>query len=342
MIEWIGAQFINTITPYTGDVVAYLMQFLSPLALTLLTIGFATRGFATLRGATSEPFAELMWEGFCKLLIVAMATNAVLYREWVINTQNTLTLQVAQQFAPEGSPMRIAANTWAVLNAFNDRASELTAATFTEGVFSLQILVASIALVVFSLGNALLIAAGMVVCAITGAFNAFLLGIGPLFILFLLLGQIGRQWFVNWLGTLLGMAVLTWIMFFLLGFSLSLTEQVVATIVPHLGQINILTQSLIYLSMCLCWVVMLWVAPSFANGLTGGAGAQMGTQLLTQLLMVMRMGKGGNPPQSAGGSNTAGRSHGWGYRAGSAVGRMTGAAHAFQALAARGRSRPGP
>jgi type IV secretion system protein VirB6 len=340
MINWIGMQFMTTINGYAAGVVAYMMAWLTPLALTCLTIGFALRGYATLRGATSEPLPEIAWEGFCKLLIVAFATNAAIYHEWIIDVQNGLTLQVAQQFAPPGSPMRTAANPWAMIEAFNDRASELTAMTVTEGVFSSQFWVALLAVLFFSCGNALMIVAAMLVCAVTGSFNAFLLGVGPLFIMFLLVGQVGRQWFVNWLGTLLGMAVLTWLVFLILGFSMSLTEKVVDTIVPHLGDVNVLTQSVVYMAMCFTWAVMLWVAPSFVNGLTGGGAAQMGTQLLTQVMMAMRMGggSGGSGTPAAGGNSAAG-GRGWAHRAGQAVGAMSGAAPAFQALAARGRAR---
>jgi type IV secretion system protein VirB6 len=341
MIAWIGREFAATIEPYVGDVVAYLMLWLSPLALVSLTIGFTIRGFATLKGATSENFGELLWEGFFKLLIVALATNAAIYHEWVIAVQRSLTLEVARNFAPPGSAVRAAASTWEVLQAFNDRASDLTAITVKDGIFSSQFWVAWMATLFFSCGNALLLIAGMLVCAVTGGLNSFLLGIGPLFIFFLLVGQIGRQWFVNWLGTLLGMALLTWMVFYILGFSISLTERVVAVIVPKLGDINILTQSIIYLAMCAVWALMLWIAPSFCNGLTGGGAAQMGTQLVTQLMMAFRMGKSPQQPTNpgAGGGNTAGRSHGWGYRAGQMVGNLTGSAHAFQALAKRGRRR---
>jgi type IV secretion system protein VirB6 len=335
-------QFMQTINGYAGGVVAYMMAWLAPLALALLTIGFTLRGYATLRGATTEPLPEIAWEGFCKLLIVAFATNAAIYHEWVIDVQSGLTLQVAQQFAPPGSPMRTAANVWALIDAFNDRASELTALAVTDGIFNSQFWVSLLAVLFFSCGNALMIIAAMLVCAVTGSFNAFLLGIGPIFVMFLLLGQIGRQWFVNWLGTLLGMVVLTWLVFFILGFSLSLTEKVVDTIVPHLGDINVLTQSIVYLAMCATWTVMLWVAPSFVNGLTGGGAAQMGMQLLTQVMMAVRMGGksgAGSGTPSAGGGNNATGSRGWGYRAGAAVGAMTGAAPAFQALARRGRAR---
>lgn len=341
MIAWLGQQFSATVEPYTGDVVAYLMQWLSPLALVALTIGFTIRGLATLKGSTSEPFGELLWEGFFKLLIVALATNAAIYREWVIELQRTLTLEVARNFAPPGSAVRAAASTWEVLQAFNDRASDLTVITVTGGVFSTQFWVAWLATLFFSCGNALLLIAGMLVCAVTGGLNSFLLGIGPLFLFFLLLGQLGRQWFVNWLGTLLGMALLTWLVFFILGFSISLTEKVVAVIVPRLGDINILTQSIIYAAMCAVWALMLWIAPSFCNGLTGGGAAQMGTQLVMQMMTALRMGKSPNPPPNpgAGGGNTADRSHGWGYRAGAMVGSLTGSSHAFQALARRGRTR---
>lgn len=340
MIAWLGQQFSATVEPYTGDTVAYLMQYLSPLALAALTIGFFFRGVATLRGSTSEPLWDLMWEGFWKLLIVALATNAAVYHYWIMDVQRALTLEVARQFAPPGSAVRAAGSTWEVLQAFNDRASDLTALTVTKGILSTQFWVAWTATLFFSIGNALMLVAGMFVCAVTGGLNSFLLGIGPLFIMFLLIGQLGRQWFVNWLGTLLGMALLTWLVFYILGFSIALTEKVVGVIVPKLGDINILTQSIIYFAMCAVWALMLWIAPSFANGLTGGSAAQMGAQLLTQLMMVMRMGKSSSPPNpNAGGGNTAGRSHGWGYRAGSAIGNLTGTAHAFQALAARGRAR---
>lgn len=342
MISWLGMQFMTTISGYAGGVVAYVMQFLAPIALALLTAWISLYGYGTLRGAVSDPLPEFAWSFFCKLLIVLFATNAAIYHGWVIDVQRSLSLDVAKQFAPAGSPLRNAVNIWGFIETFNDRASELTAMIAVDGVFSTTFLPSLISLLFFSVGNAALIAASMLVAMVTDGFNAFLLGIGPIFILFLLF-DVSRQWFVNWLGSLLGMTVLTWLMFFLLGFSLSLTEKVVATMVPNLGNVNVLTQAIIYAAMCGVWCVMLWVAPSFVNGLTGGAALSMGGQMLTQVLMLMRGGKKGgntnNNDNGNGGGNSASRSPGFAYRAGAALGGMTGVKWAFQSLAERGRTR---
>lgn len=338
MFIWIGQQFDTTIFAYVGAVVARLFAYLVPVALAWLTIRVALYGYKVLTGKVCEPVMEFAENIIVASVIVAFATVGGVYHGYVIDVYNAMVLDVVKVFVPAGSELHDAHNVWAAIERFNERSGALTAAIVTEGIFSLQVVVAAIALLIFSFGTVFFLLACMLVTVMTKGFGTFILAIGPIFILFLMF-ETTRQWFVNWLGTLFGLAVLTWLVFFLMGFSLALQIKLVEAISANIGQFNVLTQAMTYLVLCLVFAVMLWSAPSFVHGLTGGGAAQMGVQMASQIYYWLRKGGKSSQPSSnpGAGSNTMNRSHGWGYRAGAAVGNVTGIAHAFQRLAARGR-----
>ncbi|WP_029001875.1 type IV secretion system protein [Azohydromonas australica] len=336
MFVWIGQEFDTTLFTYVGAVVARLFAYLVPVAIAWLTIRVLLYGYKVLTGKVCEPVMEFSENIITASVIVAFATVGGVYHEFVIDVYNALVLDVVKVFAPAGSELADTYNVWAAIQKFNDRAGDLTLQILTEGVFSLQVIVSMVAVLFFSFGNIFFLLAAMLIVVMTKGFGSFILAIGPIFIMFLLFEQT-RQWFVNWVGTLFGLAVLTWLAFFLLGFSLTMQMKMVDTIMSNVGQINVLTQSISYLVLCLVFAVLLWSAPGFVHGLTGGAAAQMGVQMASQIYHLMRKGRGGSPSSPAPGGNSMGKNHGWAYRAGSAVGRTTGVQWAFQRLAAAGR-----
>lgn len=337
MFTWIGTQFDTTLFAYVGGVVARLFAYLVPIALAWLTIRVALYGYKVLTGKVCEPVLEFAESIITASVIVAFATVGGVYHEFVIDVYNALVLDVVKVFAPAGSELSNAHNVWAAIDRYNDKAAQLLVTTVSEGLFSLQFFVSLLAVLIFAAGNVFFLLAVMLVVVMTKGFGTFILAIGPIFILFLMFDST-RQWFVNWLGTLFGLAVLTWLVFFLMGFSMALQLRLVDTIVANIGQINVLTQAVSYVVLCLVFAVMLWSAPAFVHGLTGGAAAQMGVQMASQIYHMLRKGRGAKSAEPApGGSNSMGRSHGLAYRAGATMGRLTGVAHAFQRLAARGR-----
>ncbi|WP_029002317.1 type IV secretion system protein [Azohydromonas australica] len=337
MFIWIGQQFDTTLFAYVGTVVARLFSYLVPVALAWLTIRVALYGYKVLTGKVCEPVMEFAENIIVASVIVAFATVGGVYHGYVIDVYNAMVLDVVKIFVPAGSELQDAHNVWATIERFNERSGALTAAIVTDGIFSLQVVVAAIALVIFSFGTVFFLLACMLVTVMTKGFGTFILAIGPIFMLFLMF-ETTRQWFVNWLGTLFGLAVLSWLVFFLMGFSLALQLKLVEAISANIGQFNVLTQAMTYLVLCLVFAVMLWSAPSFVHGLTGGGAAQMGVQMASQIYYWLRKGKASSPSSNpSAGGNSMNRSHGWAYRAGAAVGNVTGVAHAFQRLAARGR-----
>jgi type IV secretion system protein VirB6 len=223
-----------------------------------------------------------------------------------------------------------------LIQEFNDKAGTMVS-TVLQGNFMTTIFwISLLAVVFFAIGNVLFLLAAMLVVLVTKGFGSFLIAIGPIFILFLLF-ESTRQWFVNWLGSMFGLIVLAWLSFFLLGFSLVMQDKILAAITMNLGSVNVLTQSLVYVVLCGVFAVVLWSAPAFVHGLTGGAAAQMGVQMASQIYQYLRPAKQPPKPNPSAGGNTASR--GFAYRAGSAVGNLTGVQWGFQRLAAVGRGR---
>ena len=149
----------------------------------------------------------------------------------------------------------------------------------------------------------------------------FVLAVGPAFILCLLFRPTS-QFFFSWLGLLLNTIVFVWLVFFVLGFSLFMSDKIVTAALSNIGTLNVIGESLKYLVICVVLALILYQAPNFAAGLTGGSPAQMGAHMVSQTTMAFRSMRGaGYPPGTTPAvENSIHRGTGLAYRAGAAVG----------------------
>jgi type IV secretion system protein VirB6 len=331
----IGSQIDTTLFAFIGQVVNKVIAYIGPIALGLVTVWVLHTAIQFMLGKSSDPILEFVWKAATLYLIIGAATVGSFYHEWVIDTHNALTTNVVTMFAPPDTALANINSIWNALDVFNKAASDLAIKVVMDSVFKqFNSDLAIVCAVLFSIGNVIFLFFALCVVFFTKAISSFLLGVGPIFILTLLF-QSTRQYFFNWLGALLGSAVLTWVVFFILGFTLNLNTTMVDAISANLGELNVFSQVAVFLALCLAFGLFLWQSPSFASGLTGGTPMQLGAAAVMQVLNSLRMGR--TSPALAGGTNTGGGTvqPNRAYNAGHAVGNAmsSGAQWAYQRIA---------
>jgi type IV secretion system protein VirB6 len=333
----VGRQIDTTLFAFIGQVVSKIIGYLGPIALGLITIWVLHTAIQFMLGKSSDPILEFAWKASTLYLIVGGATVGGFYHEWIIDTHNALTTNVVTMFAAPGAKLKNINSIWNALDVFNQAASDLAAKVAIDGVVkNFRPDLAIVCAVLFAIGNVIFLFFALCVVFFTKAISSFLLGVGPIFILTLMF-QSTRQYFFNWLGALLGSAVLTWVVFFILGFTLSLNTMMVEAISTNLGALNVLTQVAVFLAFCLAFGLFLWQSPSFASGLTGGTPMQMGAAAAMQIYNMLRKGHTPNSNKDdaskTGGGNVQPNRP---YNAGHALGSMLGTQWAYQRIAAAG------
>ncbi len=287
MFAWVGAQFDAVLSTYVLGVVSALMAAIAPIALTTMTLWVALYGWAVLRNEVPETVPTFLWKVFKIGLVLAFALQAGFYISNVADTANALATGVATTFLPASvDPMTIS-SPYALLDAFNDKASQLVLDLLKDaGITRLDLLLAA---VVCSVGNVLFLCIGLFVVTLSKLFLTFVIAIGPLFI-FCLAWRPTARFFDSWLSMLLNAVVLTWFAFFALGLSVYMGQAMVRVIQDNGGfqgpTFNVVGESLRYCVVMILMGIICFQAPSLASALTGGAAIQQGVQMVQNAMMV--------------------------------------------------------
>ena len=335
LISMVGVEVDGVLNNYVAANVSTLMGWLLPMTITAGTLWFFMFGLAVKRGDASEPVPVFLWKMAKNMLIVGLATTGTVYQDFVINSYNSATLGLVQLFQITGSGMASITNVWDALDAFNTEASKLVGGVWSELTFGKDMLGGIVAIFFFALGNAAFILAAFVVVLVTTMLSKFLLVVGPIFIL-LGMFESTRRFTHNWLGALFGLVMVTAVAFFCLGLSLFLNTKIVSAADAGVGSIDLLGESIVYCGIVAGLGMVLWQSPGFASGLTGGAPTQMGVAMVTQVMTMLRSGRGNTPPKEPP-LNSVNRGPSRAYQAGDALGRATGFQHLYQRIAASRR-----
>lgn len=287
MFTWVGAQFDSVLNTYVIGVVSALMTAIAPIALTSMTLWIALYGWAVLRNEVSESLPAFMWKVFKIGLVLAFALQSGFYISNVADTANALAAGVATTFLPASANPALVNSPYDLLDAFNDKASQLVLDLLKDaGITRLDLLFAAI---VTSFGNVVFLCLALFVVALAKVFLTFTIGVGPLFIL-CLAWRPTAKFFDSWLSMLLNSVVLAWFAFFALGLSASMGEFIVKAIQDQGGfqgpTFNVVAESLKYCIVMILMAIICFQAPSLASALTGGAAIQQGVQMVQNFLMV--------------------------------------------------------
>lgn len=347
MFAWIGSQFENILSTYVFDVISALIEGIAPIALAGMTIWVALYGWAVTRNQATESVPEFAWKLFKMAFVVTFALQAGVYIDNVAEVADALALGVATTFLPSSADPMAITSPYALIDAFNDRANQLVLDLLKEAsIMRMDLLFAT---VVTSFGNVLFLCVAMFIVTLAKVFMAFVIAIGPIFILCLAWRPTAR-FFDSWLSMVLSTVVMTWFSFFALGVSVHLGDTILQTIQDQGGflgpNLNVVAESLQYCVVMILMAVLCFQAPTLAAALTGGAVVQQGVQMIQSAMMVAGLrsaasgrgasgGAGGTIRSGAGAAYTAGHAAGTVVRGGRNVARMA----AYQLAALRGRER---
>jgi type IV secretion system protein VirB6 len=335
MFAWVGSQFDAVLSTYVLGVVSALMTGIAPIALTAMTIWVALYGWAVLRNEVSETVPTFVWKVFKIGLVLAFALQSGIYISNVADTANALAMGVANTFLPAAADPTTISSPYALLDRFNDSASQLVLDLLKDaGIMRLDLLFAA---VVCSIGNVVFLCIALFVVTLAKLFLTFVIAVGPLFVLCLAWRPTAR-FFDSWLSMVLNAVVLTWFAFFALGISAFMGDAIVQTVQVNGGfqgsTFNVVGESLKYCVVMILMAIICFQAPSLASALTGGAAIQQGIQMFQNAMMVSGLRSSSLSASAASGAGGVIRSGtGLPHTAGAAVG--TTGRHA-SAMARRG------
>ena len=334
MFAWLGSQFDAVLNSYVVSVVSSLMAGIAPIALTTMSLWIALYGWAVLRNEVAETIPAFLWRTFKIGLVLAIALQSGFYISTVSDSANALATGVASTFLPAVANPRVITTPYAILDAFNDKASQLVLDLLKEaGITRLDLVFAA---VVTAFGNVVFLCIALFVVTLAKVFLTFAISVGPVFILCLAWRPTAR-FFDSWLSMVLNAIVLTWFAFFALGLSAHVGDALTQTIQDQGGFLgptfNVVGESLKYCVVMILMAIICFQAPSLASALTGGTAIQQGVQMVQNAIRVSSMrslsrGRGAGAAGAAGGVARAGV--GLPY----AAGQVTGAATAASGRAA--------
>ncbi|MCX2865366.1 type IV secretion system protein [Paucibacter sp. PLA-PC-4] len=337
MFAWLGSQLDSVLNTYVVGVIATLMSAITPLVLTVMTLWVLLFGWAVLRGEASDTVPIFVWKVVKIGLVLAFALQSGIYISHVVEVANALATGVAVTFLPAPANPAAVASPYALLDEFNDKASQLVLDLMKEaGITRLDLVFAA---VVTAFGNVIFLCLALFVVTLAKAFLSFTLAIGPMFILCLAWRPTAR-FFDSWLSALLNSVVLAWFAFFALGLSAYIGDAIVLAIQSQGGflgpQLNVVAESLKYCIVMILMAIVCFQAPGLASALTGGAAVQQGVQMIQNVMMVSRLGA------TSGRSRAAASTQGGIVRAGTGMPYALGRAAGSAAYASTGGSPPSP
>jgi type IV secretion system protein VirB6 len=347
MFNTLGGWFATFFAGYVAGVVQTLSMALIPVALGCVTIYVANYGYAVIRGEVPQPLETFVWKAMKIAFILAFALGAGVYMRFVFNTADAMQDGMSAIFLRGGEYNGSAPGTvFASLDEANNRANDLEKKLWVgAGIWRVDLILAS---VVFNFGNAAFLIVGAAVALLSKLVLAFGLSIGPIAILCLLFKPTAR-FFESWLSLILSAVVLSWFVFFGLGVSLYVVDQLLEVITLSSAfttggvagvAANAIAAAWTYLMVMVLLAVLLYQMPQLAAQLTGGASVQMGQQMVLNTLIAIRamggMRGGGGPGGSQSGGGTMRQLPGP-QRTGGTVRNVQGPVQpAYQRVASRG------
>ena len=287
MFTWVGSKFSDVLNTYVLGVVSAVMAGIAPIALTAMTLWVALYGWAVLRNEVPETVPTFLWKVFKIGLVLAFALQSGVYIAGVSDTANALATGVATTFLPAAADPTTISSPYALLDAFNDKASQLVLDLMRDaGITRLDLLLAA---VVCAVGNVIFLCIALFVVTLAKLFLTFVIAVGPIFVLALAWRPTAR-FFDSWLSMVLNAVVLTWFAFFALGLSVYMGQAMVQAAQDHGGfsgpTFNAVGESLRYCVVMVLMGIICFQAPSLAAALTGGAPVQQGIQMVQNTMMV--------------------------------------------------------
>ena len=313
MFAQLGIWLTAFLTGYVSNTVATLAAALTPIALIWLTVYIANYGYAVTRGEASDPFSTFAWKMVKMMFIMGFALGAAQFMDVVFSTADGLQDGMASIFLRGGQFNRSApATVFGSLDAANDQANAMLLTLWgSAGFLRLDLVLAS---VLFSLGTVIFLVLGTFVALLSKVILAFTMAIGPVAVLCLMF-KVTAKFFDAWLSTVMSAVVLAWFVFFALGLSFFVAQQLLVTLdasqaFADTGTVAALKAAATYLIFMLLLAILLYQAPHLASALTGGASVRTGGAVAAGYAMsrVISSRNSGSGSSAAGAAGAGGGS----------------------------------
>jgi type IV secretion system protein VirB6 len=345
MFSYVGSLIDTMLATYLTGTLTSVVSVLIPIVIAAQTLWMLLYAYDVVRGQVQEPVMTFLWQAIKIAFICGVALVSSMYQTYVQDVANGLTTGLVASFIPAGSTVNTT-NVWTILDGFNGAASDLVlkAVDADDGI-AFPDLMPYFAAALFSLGNCVLLVVTFCITLWVRVIQTFVFAVGPIFVLMLAFKPTAR-FFDGWLGMLFSTVVLTWLTFFVLGFSIGTGQDFVNRIRENFDTINLLAEALTYVVIMIVFAFILYQSPSVSASLTGGGPSQYGAGLIQQAAITYRIVRGMKAPDPAKNGNGQGgtvhRGTGAAYGAGAAVSQAgstmrTVATRAYQRAALRGR-----
>jgi type IV secretion system protein VirB6 len=326
--SWL-TQFTNG---YVARVAGNLSTALAVIALLWVTVYIANYGYAVVRGETQEPMSVFGWKMFKLAIILAFVLPGASYMSVVFATADGLQDGMATIFLGGGQYNQSAPTTvFGALDAANNQANDILKDIWRDAsMWRLDLVVAS---VLFSAGTVIFLVLGAFVTLLSKVILTFALAIGPMSILALMFKPTSK-FFDAWLSLVLSAVVLSWFVFFALGLSFFVAQELLRGMQASgaftaSGAVAAVEAAATYLTFMVLLAIVLYQAPHLASQLTGGASIQTGGQMAAAGLAAQRLlgGRGagastGTASAGSAGGGSVSRGAGASYYAGRAAGAV--------------------
>lgn len=114
MFTWAGERIDTILNTYVAGTLAQVFNWAAVVAAGALTLYVLLYAIAIVRGEVSEPVSEFLWKSVKLGLILALATTASGYREYVQEIAEALTTSMAAAFRPAVDDAPAPVNMWEV------------------------------------------------------------------------------------------------------------------------------------------------------------------------------------------------------------------------------------
>lgn len=265
--ERIFTELSAALSSYVNEVAASVIGAITPVATSLFLIYVMLWGWAMMRGAISEPVTDGISRIVRLALIGGIALNLGRYNAYLSDllwqSPDAFASHVASGYSDEGSNAQYLDKLLGKIFDFGNAYWEKAMAPTIPNLGLLAVAIAIYAVGIFATGYAAFL------LALAKMALAILLGIGPLFVLFIIFEPTKRL-FDAWIGQALNYG-------FLIVLTAATIKLMLTIIAKYLGDVTVMVSEDAYVNqavpailLCLIAGLMLMQLPSISSALGGG------------------------------------------------------------------------
>ena len=317
----------NALSTFVTEFSSDIALEIAPLVAGCLTLSFIALGIMSIRGMLDRPFMEVAMKMFWASVISTLALTSAVYQVYIVDVFLTLPDDLVSSVVANsvgGAEMQTGQAAATAIEQLYDTGTYNAGLYFEQvsiGVTDTDLLPAVYGLLVF-IGTLLCVIIGTLWLFVAKVILALMLGVGPIFICFLI-WKPTHQYFFSWIGQILNTVISAIFVIAIFAIFSAIFQANLNALTIEEDTNNFMDAATFTFLGLLCMGVLMQI-PQYVSGLTGAAAGAVGTAML-------KVGGGG-----AGGAKAAA-----GAVTGGAVGGARGAMAANSAVGAYNQARKG-